>query len=90
MNPETMTLVGWSVAALLAGGTGALGFLVKNAFNGTTDAVKELGAKLDVMAVKMATGDGDRRVLEARLHAAEQRLDRMERELAELSEGVAR
>lgn len=90
MNPETTTLAQWVVVIVAGSGVTALGFLVRNAFNGTTEAVKELGTKLDAMGKDISRGDGDRRELARDVLNLEKRLDKLEAEVRDLSEGVAR
>ena len=60
-----------------------LGFLVRNAFDSVGKGLDLLGKKLDDMSASIAKGDGDRRVLEARLISLEHRLDKLERECSE-------
>lgn len=82
MNSENVSMTGWVVAAVLAGGTGLLGFLMKNAFNGLVASVNTIGGKMDVMSATIAKSDGDVRALQARYDAEigelKRRLERVE------------
>lgn len=84
------SLTTWVVGAVMAGVMAVLGFLVRNAFGKVETGLEGLGKKLDDMSAAFARADGDRRVLEARLEAIIARLDKVERELKELSEGGSR
>lgn len=84
------SLTTWVVGAVMAGVMAVLGFLVRNAFGKVETGLESLGKKLDSMSEAMARADGDRRVIEARLEAVVARLDKVERELREVSEGVVR
>ena len=84
------TLTSWVIVAVAGGILAVLGFLVRNAFEDTTQAVKDLGAEVKSMRGDLAKGDGDRRVLERDVLALTHRTDKLEREVRELSEGVAR
>jgi hypothetical protein len=68
--------------------TGALGFLVRNAFAKVESGLEGLSTKLDAMSKDIAKGDGDRRVIEAQLASLQRTVDRLEREVESL--GVAR
>ena len=76
-----------AVGFLVLGVLAVLGFLVRNAFEGTTRAVADLGVKLEKLGADISRGDGDRRELAADVRALAQRLERLERDI---SEGVAR
>ncbi|MDX2014177.1 MAG: hypothetical protein SFW67_28520 [Myxococcaceae bacterium] len=67
-----------------------MGFLARNAFVKVETTLESLGAKIDTLGANVARADGDRRVLEAKYEAIAVRLDKLERELRDLSEGVAR
>lgn len=75
------------IGVVVLGAIGVLSFLVKNAFEGTTKAVADLGIKLEKLGADIARSDGDRRELAADVRALTQRLERLERDI---SEGVAR
>lgn len=78
----------WVVGFVLTAIVSVLGFLVRNAFDGVSEGLKGLNVKLDAMGVVIAQHDGDRRVLEARLHSLERTVERLEREMGDLSEGA--
>ncbi len=88
------TLTQWVVIAVAGAILTGLGFLVRNAFEGTTSAVKELGSKLDVITAAQASAAGDHRELKARheerFESLISRIDKVEREVREISEGIAR
>jgi hypothetical protein len=79
------------IGVVVLGAIGVLSFLVKNAFEGTTKAVADLGVELKKLGADISRGDGDRRALESEmrseLRAMRERMDRIERDL---SEGIAR
>lgn len=80
----------WVVGVVLAAIISVLGFLVRNAFDGIARSIESLGSKLDGLKADLAKGDGDRRVLEARVNSLELRVAELAREVREASEGVAR
>lgn len=84
------TVAGWVVGFVMLAITGVLGFLVRNAFDGVSKSIEGFGKKLDDMGVKLERGDGDRRVLEQRVHSLEQTVADVKRELRDLSEGIAK
>ncbi len=84
------TLTQWIVLAVAGAILTGLGFLVRNAFEGTTSAVKELGSKLDVITAAQAKGDGDRRVLEVEVAQLKRDIAEIKQELRDLSEGASR
>lgn len=90
MNPEQTTITGYVVALVLTGITGTLAFLVRNAFSKFETTLEGVAKKMDDLAAQQGRADGDRRVLEARFDAVSARLDKVERELRDLSEGIAR
>lgn len=90
MNPPDATLTTYVVMAVATGVIGALSFLVRNAFSKVETTLETIGGKLDGLKADMAKGDGDRRVIEARLEALTSRFEKLEREMRDLSEGVAR
>jgi hypothetical protein len=75
------------IGVVVLGAIGVLSFLVKNAFEGTTKAVADLGVELKKLGADISRGDGDRRELAAEVRALTSRIDRLERDI---SEGVAR
>lgn len=89
MTPE-MPLSAWIILAVAGGGIAVLGFLVRNAFETTTKAVEALGTEVKSLRGDLSKGDGDRRVLEARVVTLERDYAELRRELRELSEGIAR
>lgn len=81
------TLTTWVVNLVLAGVVSLVGFFARNAFGRVEETLGALVKKLDEVGVKLATMDGDRRVLEQRVSALEHEV----RELREsMSEGVRR
>ena len=80
----------FAVGALVLGALGAFAYLIRNAFEGTTKAVEALGLDLKSLRTDISKADGDRRVIEAQLSALQRTVDRLERELGELSEGIAK
>jgi hypothetical protein len=81
------SLTVWAVGALMAGGLAVLGFLVRNAFDGVTKGLDSLSGKLDSLKADLARGDGDRRVLEARVVVLERDVSELRRAMHEMSEG---
>lgn len=69
MNPETTTVANWVVGLIATGAVAVLGFLIKKAFNDTTNAVTAVSVKLDVITAAQARSDGDVRELKARYDA---------------------
>lgn len=84
------TMTGWVVNLVQLAVVGVLGFLVRNAFEGVAKSIEGFGKKLDEVQSTIAKADGDRRVLEQRVHTLEQSVEKLERELREVSEGIAR
>lgn len=89
MNPDTTTIAAFAAVLVMSATTGTLAFLAKRAFNDTTEAVKSMAAKLDVITAAQARGDGDLRVLAAELRAElkalRERIDRLERVQQEIA-----
>lgn len=81
MNPET-TITAFAVVLVMSATTGTLAFLAKRAFNDTTEAVKSMAAKLDIITAAHARSDGDLRELRAQVladvRALSARIDRVE------------
>lgn len=90
MNPETTTITGYVVAVVLTGITGTLAFLVRNAFGKFEATLDGVSKKLDELSANVARHDGDRRVTDAVVKALEHRIEKLERQLEDLSEGIAR
>ncbi len=86
----TQDMTGWVVGLVLTSIVGALAFFVRNAFGNVESGIAGLGMRLDALKDAIATGDGDRRVLEARLNAVEREMGELRREVREASEGKAR
>lgn len=87
MNPELTT---WVVNLVLATVIGLVGFFARNAFGNVETALKAMSEKLDGISSSVARGEGDRRVTDTRLEALALRVEKLERHVEELSEGVAR
>lgn len=85
---DSLTL--WVIGAVLTAGVGSLGFLLRHSFDVVTKSIEGLGSKLDGLKADLAKGDGDRRVLEARLVAVERTLEKLERILGQASDGGTR
>lgn len=83
----TQSLDSWVVAAVATAILAVLGFLVRNAFDGVTKGLVELGAKMDALKDAAARSDTRTAVLESRLLHVERVAERLEREMKELSEG---
>lgn len=91
MNPEQTTITGYVVAVVLTAITGTLAFLVRNAFSKFETTLDGVSKKLDELSASVARHDGDRRVTDANLRALEHRIEKLERQIEDLSEGgVAR
>lgn len=84
------SLTGWVVAAVAAGILGTLAFLVRHSFSKFETTLEGVGKKLEELSATVARSDGDRRVAEVRFEGLQQRVEKLERELRELSEGIAR
>lgn len=86
------TLVGWAVSAFLLLLTGTLTFLARNAFDSVQQGLSGVVAEVRTMRTEMATGTT--RVVsletEARteLSHVKDRIERLERDLRDLSRGM--
>lgn len=83
-------LTSWMVNIVTAGIVALVGFLAQRAFSKVETTLESLGSKIDSLGANVARADGDRRVTDANLQALAVRVDRLEREIRDLSEGVAR
>lgn len=90
MNPEQQTVASWVINAVQLGVMGLVAFFAKNAFTDFKETLQAVAAKVDELGATVAKGDGDRRVSEAKHEALEKRVEKLERLVEELSEGVAR
>lgn len=86
--PQDIT--GWVVGFVLSSIAGVLAFLLRNALGKVETGIEGLGVRLDALKDTIAIGDGDRRVLEARVNALEREMLELRREVREASEGVVR
>lgn len=100
----TQSMGEYAVGAVVVGAVGVLAFLVRNAFEGLSRAIAELGSKIEHLVADLARGDGTIRVLEQkyashdqrldakgkRLDKIEARLERLEQQRRDDSEGIAR
>lgn len=84
------SLTGWVVQLVQLAVVGLVGFFARHAFAKVETTLEQLGTKIDGLGSAVARGDGDRRVLEAEMRSVRERLERVERDIRELSEGVAR
>ena len=86
-----MTLDAWVIGAVATGGLGTLGFLVRYAFGKVEAGIAGLSVKLDGFAKEMATNNVHAATFEAdvkgELRALRDRMDRLERDVREMSEG---
>ena len=90
-----MTLDSWVIAAVAASILGVLGFLIRHSFEGVQRGLGELGGKMDSLSKDMASSNVHAATFEAdvkgELRALRDRMDRLERDVREMSEGgVAR
>ena len=91
--PDT-TLTAWIVGAVATGGLGVLAFLVRNAFEAVTKGLGEVSCKMDALAKDMASSNvhaaGFESDVRGEIRALRDRLDRLERDVREASEGAGR
>jgi cob(I)alamin adenosyltransferase len=90
VNPEHQTLTGWVVAVVLMAITGTLAFLIRHSFTKFESTLELVSKKIDELGASVAKADGDRRVSDAKHEALEKRVEKLERLVEELSEGIAR
>ena len=90
MNPDQQTVASWVVNAVQLGVMGLVAFFAKNAFTDFKVTLEAVAGKVDALGATVSKADGDRRVSEAKHEALEKRVEKLERLVEELSEGIAR
>ena len=84
----------WIVGAVATAILGVLAYLVRNAFENVSKGLSDVGCKLDLMSKDLATSAihaaGFESEVRGEIRALRDRLDRLERDVREASEGVAR
>ena len=87
-------VISWGVGLLLSGGVTALGFLLRSALGKVETGIEGLGGKLDAMVKEMGNAAvhaaGFESDVRGEIRALRDRLDRLERDVREASEGAGR